>query len=154
MDTWASLSDVGRLTGTDVSLDTLRVAQGIIELAADRTYEDTPRIKRRDLIRLQRAVAYQAKWLHEDPERLADAHVESERVGPGSGVQVTHRPDPASLVVAPLAMMALRRLSWKRSGTINVVARRGMRAYLEDDDRDDWVAFPATPQPRFQRRPL
>ena len=105
---WATGADVVALTGTPANEEKLQIAQAHIELAISRTEalaQDD--LSSRDLEWLRRAVAYQAAWL----EGQADINTRLDVVQLAQdGMQATFKGD--ALILAPLAKMALRKLSW------------------------------------------
>jgi len=105
---WAIEQDVITLTGHPVTEDELARAQSQIELAIGRTEAlATAELSARDLEWLRRAVAYQAVWAasQHDLHSRMDVTALSQ-----DGVSAQFSGD--SLVLAPLARRAVRKLSW------------------------------------------
>ncbi|MFG3170574.1 hypothetical protein [Streptomyces sp. NPDC048200] len=122
----------------------LAQAQDDIEIFTSRVYEDTPRIRTRDLYWLGRAVARQAAWLagqfgletRLDATQIQQDQVSSTLTGDG-------------LVLAPMAARALRRVSWMRSRTVHIrSALEGSGPLVGNplldsaDNSQPWVPYP------------
>lgn len=109
---WATGADVVALTGSPANEELLAMAQAHIELAIGRTEAlSTAEMSVRDLEWLRRAVAYQAAWLVGQADintRLDVSQLAQD------GMQATFKED--SLILAPLAKLALGRLSWRGRG--------------------------------------
>lgn len=142
VDAWATAQKVIDVTGVTVTDQQLAQAQDDIEIFAGRVYDDTPRIRTRDLYWLGRAVARQAAWAagqvaletRLDATQIQQDQVSSTLTGDG-------------LVLAPMAARALRRVSWMRSRTVHIrsaIEGAGPVANaLADsaDDHQDWVPY-------------
>lgn len=115
VNAWATVQQVINVTGVSVTDQQLAQAQDDIEIFSGRVYEDTPRIRQRDLYWLGRAVARQAAWAAGQfglETRLDATQIQQDQVSTsltGDG-----------LVLAPMAARALRRVSWMRSRTVHV----------------------------------
>jgi len=112
---WATTTDVNNLTGTPVAEDVVTRAQALIELKIGRTEAlATAEMSARDLEWLRRAVAYQAAWLpgQADLNTRLDVTQLSQ-----DGLSTVFAPD--AIVYAPLAIRALKKLSWM-SGTRSI----------------------------------
>ncbi|NEB70308.1 hypothetical protein G3I39_25105 [Streptomyces fulvissimus] len=139
---WATPQQVDA-TGVAVTAQLLAQAQDDIEIFSGRVYDDTDRIRGRDLYWLGKAVARQAAWLTEqyDVATRLDATETSQ-----DGVSNKLTPDGA--VLAPMAGKALRRCSWMRSRTVHVGApfeggRYVTNQLLESaDDGQAWRPMP------------
>lgn len=109
---WATPEDVAEITGVTVNLAQLRLAQNQVELRVGRT-SDATGIGSRDLRWLKRAVAYQAVWAKDQPDLLT----RSETIGAviQDGIHMSQTPEQQQM--APLALVALRRLSWRGNRT-------------------------------------
>jgi hypothetical protein len=143
---WATPAEVMTITRRQVAQDVVDSAQAIIELHVDRTEDDTPEISARDLRWLKQAVAWQAAWLPDQPgftSRSVVTNVSQES-------QSTTFAHEQAVVLAPLAIVAIRKLSWRKSRTLlaQPLSREDRRRLLkpgellpEDWDRDDegWV---------------
>lgn len=136
--TWASLSDVFTLTGLTVDGPTLFQAQNIIEVFAGFTFEDSidPNflpLRPRDRRQLLNAVAYQAAFMSQNEaiySRAAVAAISQDGLSITVGMdRATGSVDQGSLIIAPLARMALRMLSWKAATKSSRVHRRSDGGY-------------------------
>ncbi|MET8826096.1 hypothetical protein ABZX40_13570 [Streptomyces sp. NPDC004610] len=115
VNAWATAQQVIDATGVSVTDAQLAQAQSDIEIFSGRVYEDTPRIRQRDLYWLGRAVARQAAWAagqfgletRLDATQIQQDQVSSTLTGDG-------------LVLAPMAARALKRVSWMRSRTVHI----------------------------------
>jgi len=137
---WATAQDVTDTTGVTVTDAQLAQAQASVEVFCGRTYQDTDRLRTRDLYWLGRAVAYQAAWAAGQfglETRLDATQIQQDQVSTaltGDG-----------LVLAPMATRALRRVSWMRSRTIHVRAPVEGFGMIADplseanDDLEEWA---------------
>lgn len=115
VDAWATAQQVINTTGVTVTDAQLAQAQDDIEIFTNRIWDDTPRIRTRDLYWLGRAVARQAAWLAGQyglETRLDATQIQQDQVS------TTLQGD--GLVLAPMAARALKRVSWMRSRTVHV----------------------------------
>jgi hypothetical protein len=115
VDAWATPQQVINVTGVSVTDQQLAQAQDDIEIFTGRVYDDTARIRPRDLYWLGRAVARQAAWLAGQfglETRLDATQIQQDQVS------TTLQGD--GLVLAPMAARALRRVSWMRSRTVHI----------------------------------
>jgi hypothetical protein len=145
MAAWATVKDVVDLTGKTVAESDVAVAQGHIETAAGRVYGEGT-FTDADLGRLRKAVAYQAARVAANPNLGEQQQVRSERFGEMS--RTYHDPPDSGGdgggVLSPLAVMALRGLSWRRRRGIQPVAivRRGRDEVDLPDDYYQWTPYP------------
>jgi hypothetical protein len=116
MGVWATPQQVDA-TGVAVTPQQLAQAQSDVEIFCGRIYDDTDRIRKRDVYWLGMAVARQAAWLTEqyDVATRLDATATAQD---GVSNQLT----TDAVVLAPMAGRALRRCSWMRSRTVHVRA--------------------------------
>ncbi|MEU6365764.1 hypothetical protein ABZ876_08405 [Streptomyces sp. NPDC046931] len=115
VNAWATAQQVIDTTGVSVTDAQLAQAQDDIEIFTNRVYEDTPRIRTRDLYWLGRAVARQAAWLAGQyglETRLDATQIQQDQVS------TTLQGD--GLVLAPMAARALKRVSWMRSRSVHI----------------------------------
>lgn len=142
VDAWATAQQVINVTGVTVTDQQLAQAQDDIEIFTGRVYEDTPRIRTRDLYWLGRAVARQAAWQAGQfglETRLDATQIQQDQVS------TTVQGD--GLVLAPMAARALLRVSWMRSRTVHIrTALEGAGPVgnpLADaaDDSQPWVPY-------------
>jgi hypothetical protein len=138
--TWATVADVANLTGKVVTVQTLMMAQGVIDLHSETTTNARINIRPRDKWRLMQAVAYQAAWLSSAP----DAFTRNEISSAGHAATSFSFVDAESVTLAPLAKRALSKLSWKRSRSVRIrMQRRGglslrQRWYDMEHDTGDY----------------
>jgi hypothetical protein len=112
---WTDTATVLQVTGTEVTDAQLGMAQADIEVMTGRTYDDTARIRPRDLYWLGRAVAYQAAWAAGQPGLAQRMDVTAQSQDSVSANLTEH-----GVVLAPMAFRAMNRLSWRRSRTVHV----------------------------------
>lgn len=114
-NTWAQADDVLAYTGKTVTDAHVLRAQVIIDMFTARTYDALPRIGSRDLYWLKVATAFQAAWMLAQPD-LYD-RLDFATIAAGSRpVQLKEN----TLLIAPFAAKALKRLSWLRSRSLHV----------------------------------
>lgn len=140
MGAWASTQDVKDITGSVVSAQQLAQAQASVEMFCNRIWDDSDRIRARDLYWLRYAVAYQAAWeagQYDLNTRLDTTNVQQDGV-------VGTLPEKA-VILGPRAKQALQRVSWMRSRTVHIrspfVDRgdRGAHPLSESSDEgQDW----------------
>jgi hypothetical protein len=130
--TWAQLADVLALTGVTVTQLQLTNANVIIEVFSRRVYGiANTRTGSRDLEWMKRAVAYQAAWMQGQPDfftRLDVTTITEGRKSIGLKEQ--------TLMVAPMARMALSRVSWQKTRSVHIrsVWQDGMTPISSDPD--------------------
>jgi hypothetical protein len=104
-----------KLTDRDISTALLQRAQNVIETYIGRTelqIEDNL-----DKVLLARAVGYQAAYM-QDNEDLVYQQVSAQTTGQNDSLISFKQGDNASPWIAPLAVMACRNLSFKRSRSV------------------------------------
>lgn len=110
---FTTIEKTNELTAREVSQETIIMAQSIIEAYVGRDEIEVTDPNDRAL--MQKAVSYQAAYMHEDDARVF------EQMGAQQimqfGQMITFAQDGAQPWIAPLAVIACKRLSW-----------RGMRA--------------------------
>ena len=119
----ANSQDVQANTGVSVSTDTIKRAQAIIDLICGRDLNDSSVVSglsMRDQSRLKLAVAYQAAWMDAHPEVFSTMDVESIDQ---DDLNVKFRANSEAQLLAPLAKMALSRVSWRNRGMASVSVR-------------------------------
>jgi len=129
-----TIEEVQRVSGVSVSADILRRAQTVIDLICGRELDDAKlneRVNTRDLGRLKLAVAYQAAWMDAHPEVFSTMDVASIDQ---DDLNVKFRDNPEAQLLAPLAKMALSRVSWRNRGMASVSVNSAFqgRNYIED----------------------
>jgi len=116
----ATVEDVQSNTGVSVGSETIRRAQTIIDLVCGRDLGDAKiaeQVGARDLGRLKLAVAYQAAWMDSHPEVFSTMDVSEINQ---DDLDVKFRGDSEAQLIAPLAKMALKRVSWRKRGMASV----------------------------------
>lgn len=135
----ANTSDVSNRTGVSVSSETIRRAQAIINLACGCDIDNESvvgQLGARDHSRLILAVVYQAAWMDSHPEVFSTmdvAQIDQD------DLNVTFREDPEAQLIAPLAQMAMSRLSWRKSGMASVSVRS---AFQTRTVYENWKPIP------------
>lgn len=111
---FTSVEQTKALTGYDVSLDLVNQAQAILETFLGRVEAeiDNPY----DLAVLGRATAYQAAYMKNNADRVYE-QIAIRSVAQSDGGTVMDV-DMHAPFIAPLAMFAIRSLSWKRSRSV------------------------------------
>jgi hypothetical protein len=112
---WTDSATVLAVTGVESTDVQILTAQAAIEVMTGRTYDDTARIRTRDLYWLGRAVAYQAVWAAQQADLESRMDLTSSTQ---DGVSANLTSD--AVVLAPMAARAINRLSWRRSRTVHV----------------------------------
>ncbi len=123
-----TVEGVNSLTGKDVTLDLIRRSQGLIE-----AYTGLPEAlveNTKDLQILAKMTAYQAAYMM-DNESIVWDQVATSAAGSGESV-VTFRADLEAPYMSPLAIIAGRKLSTKRSRSV----RTGR--IFQYGPRDNW----------------
>lgn len=142
---WATVADVQSLTGVAVEPDALTQAEGVVELFAGITVDNTTELSGRNARMLRAAVAYQAAWMASQVDVTARTDISSIDQ---DGVRVTPAHADA-LVLAPLAKRALDRLSWRGGPRTIRLRREGparfatfeeyAAAWMRDDELGTWT---------------
>jgi hypothetical protein len=117
-----------RVTGRTVSLELLYRAQAVIEMYIGKAEEDI--VSPDDLALLQRATSFQAVYMLNNEDIVYEQMSALQILQ--ANMQVTFRnADTASPWIAPLAIMACRNLSWKRSRSVSTAPILGRRRRKE-----------------------
>lgn len=116
--------EVKEMTGYDVSQEVVIMAQNIIETFVGRDEVDI--IVPNDRSILAKATAYQAAYMRDDSERIFEQAATVQLMQGGN--MVTFTQDGVSPWIAPLAAIACKRLSWKRSRSIRTGSLLGNRS--------------------------
>lgn len=114
---FATVNRTKELTGYDVTEELLGQAQAIIESYVGRLEVEVT--KATDLELLARATAYQAAYMKNDTVRIFEQMAVSQISQFGASVTFRGN-DLASPFVAPQAVMACQRLSWKRIRSVRI----------------------------------
>lgn len=107
---FTTVEEVKRITDFDVSLEGIARAQAIIESYVGRVEVDVQNAT--DLSLLGRATAFQAAYMEHDLPRVYGQAKASQIMQYGN--MVTFPDDGVSPWIAPLAVIACRKLSWNR----------------------------------------
>jgi hypothetical protein len=111
--TWATVDEVLDVTGPTVTATMLAQASSAITIYSNRTEAASSSMGTRDLHWLNQATCWQAAWLLEQPGWATRSRVDTVQQDAAS---VTYT-DESAIVLAPLAVRALRNLSWKGGRT-------------------------------------
>lgn len=148
---WATVDDVLAITARTVDADTLTVAQSDVETFVDRySPDDDAALSPRDLLRLKRAVCWQAVWLASNPDSHGRGLVSSLSQDGATATLATKD----AVVLAPLAKRAIRNCQFRRRNTVRMVSDFEEQAGLVlddpnsdiDRDDDDFVWTPLPPE--------
>lgn len=101
-------------TGYAVTLDLVNQAQAVIEVFIGKVEADVDSAY--DLAILGRATAFQAAYMRDNAERIYEQVAVRSIAQTDGGVTVNT--DMAAPFIAPMAFMAMRNLSWKRSRSV------------------------------------
>lgn len=147
--TWATPAEASALTGHTITQSELAMAQGILVLFTGPVDgERLNNIRTRDRQLLRSAVAYQAAWMQSKPELFGRSDMDNIIQ---DSLQFS-KADRESHIMAPLAKVALMKLSWQRSRTIDpltpeqALARRnktyaetqGLNQFSQEEDAFPW----------------
>lgn len=131
---WANTDDVEDITAVVVLAPTLAMAQAIIELHVDRSPAADAAATARDLYWLKQAVCWQAAWVKDQPG-LTSRHLVTRVDQDGAGFEYTGE---AAISLAPLAIRAIRNLSWIGGNRVLTLApvtvAAGLAFNLESSD--------------------
>ena len=112
---FTTVTEVKELTGYDVDETLLKQAQAIIESYVGRIEVEIT--DARDLMHLGRAAAYQSAYMLNDPIKIFEQMSVAQLSQFGANVSFKSG-DTVSPWVAPLAVMACNKLSWKRMRSV------------------------------------
>ena len=141
-----TVAEVKAATGVELKSSAIAMAQNVIEMTVNRTEAASGDMGARDLRNLKLAVMYQAAYMDSHPDLMSLMDVNS--VGQG-GLNVGFKSAEHTLI-APLARMAIRKLSWVRNRSLQVNTDfqrstvdydESMLAIDEEDDALNWEAI-------------
>lgn len=112
-----TIEEVFDYTGVNLKNRDIWRAQAVLDMFSNRAFDPTRPITDRDLYYLKQAIAYQAAWMNQHPEIFTSMDVMSVDQ---EGLRVQFRADRESQFLAPLARMAMRRLSFMKSRSIKL----------------------------------
>lgn len=125
-----SESDAKTLTGKDLTAEDLAKALAIIEVYIGVYEEQYPNLYGQDARAIKRGIAWQAAWMVERPDMFdRDDLLSFNQDGQGATGSKTWN------LLAPLARMALARLSWRGSKSTSVSLSS---TTTDPDDRLPW----------------
>lgn len=111
---FTTITGVKENTGYDVTQETIVMAQSIIEVLIGRIEPDVSGATDKEL--LGKAVAYQAAYMHDDAAKVFE-QINATQIQQ-FGQMVTFTSDGTAPFIAPLALLACKRLSWMRSRSV------------------------------------
>jgi hypothetical protein len=129
---YASVEDVKSITGVSVDATAVKRAQTVIEAYTGKPEADV--LHTNDQHRLQIATAYQAAYADSHPELFNMMDVSSFNQG---DLGMSFKDDETNALVAPMARMALKGLSWFRPRSITPRTVSGTTI------DHDWTPLPA-----------
>lgn len=107
---FTTIEHVKEVTGYDVTNESIIMAQHLIESYTGRVEADIEVAT--DMELLGKAVAYQCAYMHEDPAKTFE-QVSATQVMQFGQMITFRQNDDAAPFIAPLAVIACKRLSWK-----------------------------------------
>lgn len=135
---WATAADAKAITGVDVTATERNIAAASLETMIGLIEEvDRPDISDRDKRFLKLACAYQAAFVHDNPDLFSRADVSS---ASQDGESAAFR-NPDAHILAPLARKAIRRLSWRGLTRPNDRAASRTRPNVNSEEYDDSLAW-------------
>lgn len=111
---FTSVEQTLAITGYEVSLDLVNQAQAVLEVFIGKVEADIDSAY--DLAILGRATAFQAAYMRDNAERIYE-QVAVRSIAQTDGGVVMNT-DMAAPFIAPMALFAVRNLSWKRSRSV------------------------------------
>lgn len=127
---WTTIEEVAKVTGKTVTQDDIDIAAGICGLKVGVFQDEVPNVAGRDGRALRAMVSYEAVFVAENPDLFERLDVSSTSQ---DGQSASFKPD--ALILAPLAKLAMRRLSWKGTRSTSHEVRD---AVTDPDDRLPW----------------
>lgn len=112
---WATTDDVEDVTGETVTAPQLAQAQAVVELFTGRTPASDDALLVRDVYWLKQAVCWQTVWQKEQPGFASRSSV-ANMIQDGAHWEYTSK---AAVNLAPLAIRAIKNLSWMGSRTVS-----------------------------------
>lgn len=136
---YVTVSQVKDMTGVTISSSGIIKAQTIIEMFSNRTEAEGADVSDRDLYWLRLATAYQAAYMDSHPELYELMNVNVLIQG---DLHVNFKQDRRNMLVAPMADVALKNISWMRSRSISMNSPFQHGSVESDtlatDDDEDW----------------
>ena len=109
-----TIDKVKALTGYDVTLGTITMAQGIIETYMGKSEGDVENVG--DLEVLYRATSYQAAYMHNNADKVFEQIGVKQITQTDGSMSLTY--EQFSPFLAPLAVLAMDSLSWRGSRSV------------------------------------
>lgn len=132
---WATISDVTNITGVTPDATTLAMSQSIVELHVEVSQDADDATSTRDLYWLKQAVCWQAAWLTDQPGYTARSEVTTVDQDGGHWDYKSS----ASVTLSPLAIRAIKNLSWMRSRTVQMsLPREPVYHPFNLESSDEW----------------
>lgn len=113
---FCTTNDVKRLTGYTVTAEIVIQAQTILEVFVGRTEDEIS--SAHDLALMGRATAFQAAYMSDNTDMIYE-QIAAAQIGQNDSVTTFRAGDDSSPWVAPLARMACKNLTWKRSRSVH-----------------------------------
>lgn len=142
MTTWCTAADVLKYAKTTVTDDDVTVAGGTVDVHCARPYDifvagvpvgQVCKISVTDLYWLRLTCAWQAAWLSDQPDAFSRSDVTS--IGRGTGsLTIAEK----ALTLAPLAKLALNRVSYLKSRSLHTPGPMELNALTLDGDGPGW----------------
>lgn len=140
---WTTIEQTSTWTGVTVTDAGLAQAQGVVEVFADVTADasDAGNISTKNLLLLQKAVAYQAAWMTLHPDVFLNIDISQMQQDQASFTSLHAN----SGVLAPMAKRCIDRLSWHRSRSLRLkrpggtVSRTNQYDSAVRDDNAVWT---------------
>lgn len=111
---FTTIEQVKEITGYDVTLETITMAQHVLVAYTGRLDSDV--VDPNDRAILGRATAYQAAYMHDNPTRIYEQVALTQIAQFGQAM--SFRQDGVTPWIAPMAVIACQRLSWKRMRSV------------------------------------
>jgi hypothetical protein len=112
---FVSVEEAEGLTLTELDAESIYVAQGIIEVHVGRTEADVDNA--RDLAMLARAVSYQAAYMVHQRTMIFE-QVDLKTLGVGGTTYNFRNNNSDAPFIAPLAVKACNKLSWRKARSV------------------------------------
>lgn len=124
---YCTTRDVERITGYTVTNEQIIKAQAIVETFTGRGESDVDAV--RDIGILRRATAFQAAYMKDNTDMIYE-QISAAVIGQNDSITTFKSGDEVSPWLAPLAVLALKHLSWKKSRSVHTGAMGGRYALV------------------------
>lgn len=134
---YTTIENTRKYTGYEVTQETLLRAQGIIEAYTGRLESDVSNV--RDTALLGKATAYQAAYMRDNYEQVFE-QVALSQTGQSGTLMTFKAGDDAAPFIAPLAVLACKKLSWFRSRSVKTgrSSSSGRSGYYDRSSDVSW----------------